>query len=128
MFGRARKPSERADLGRWGERQAERFLRKKGWTRIERNYTCRSGEIDLIMTDPEGTLVFVEVKTRQGEHFQPVETAITPQKKTRMRRAARLFLSSYDTGECPCRFDVVAIVAGPAGAPEIRHYPRAFTM
>jgi putative endonuclease len=126
VFGRASRPKTRADLGRWGERLAERYLRQQGWRRVERNYTCRSGEIDLIMTDPEGALVFIEVKTRQDERFQPVETAITPRKKTRMRRAARFFLSSYDTTDLPCRFDVIAIVASDTGNPEIRHYPGAF--
>ena len=61
--------------------QAEKFLRKKGFKILTRNFNCRTGEIDLIMTDSDGTTVFVEVKTRADEVFADAESAITEVKK-----------------------------------------------
>ena len=54
------------NLGSYGENLARKFLEKKGFKLIEKNFkTPRWGEIDLVMRDGE-TLVFVEVKTRSG--------------------------------------------------------------
>ena len=52
----------RRELGIDGERAAERFLRRLGYTIVERNYRCPLGEIDLVALDRR-TIVFVEVKT-----------------------------------------------------------------
>jgi putative endonuclease len=128
MFGRGKIPVDQAELGRWGERYTQRFLQRQGWRFVARNITCRGGEIDLIMSDPEGALVFVEVKTRGQEDFQPAESAINFPKKQRMRCAARFFLASHDVGERPCRFDVVIVIASPENPVEVRHYPGAFSL
>ena len=117
---------DRQALGVAGEREAERMLKKQGWSTVARNVTYRMGEIDLVMGDPEGTLVFVEVKTRSSETFQPVEHVVTFRKKTRMRRAAKCFLASYKKYNGPCRFDVVVVVANALHPPDVRHYPNAF--
>ena len=53
-------------LGRWGQKQSEKFLRRKGFKTIERNFLCKTGEIDLFMAvadKNDGQLVFVEVNT-----------------------------------------------------------------
>ena len=113
-------------LGRWGEKRCERFLRRKGLKTLSRNFSCKSGEIDLIMVDSDGTVAFVEVKTRASEHFGPSESAITSAKKTRMLRAARYFLATHEIDDRPLRFDVVTIVLGEKGRPQIRHYENAF--
>jgi putative endonuclease len=78
------------------------------------------------MVDTDGTLVFVEVKTRANEDFGPSESAVTSTKKTRMLRAARTFLATHHIEDRPLRFDVVTIVLGEKGQPEIRHYENAF--
>ena len=70
----------------------------------------REWEIDRVMVDTDGTLVFVEVKTRANEDFGPTESAITSNKKTRMLRAARYFLATHTIENRPYRFDVVTIV------------------
>jgi putative endonuclease len=113
-------------LGRWGERKAERYLRRRGLKTLERNARYRLGEIDLVMMDPDGAIVFVEVKTRFDEGFQPVETVITQTKKGRMRNAIRTFVAAHHIEDRPYRCDVVAVVLGPQGWPEIRHYENAF--
>jgi len=113
-------------LGRWGEKRCEKFLKRKGLKTLTRNFSCRSGEIDLVMVDRDGTLVFVEVKTRANEDFSPSESAVTSAKKTRMLRTVRYFLAANDIEDRPFRFDVVTIVLDDKGSPQIRHYENAF--
>ncbi|UCD50948.1 MAG: YraN family protein [Phycisphaerales bacterium] len=127
MFLRRRKLlSDRARLGRWGERRAERFLRGRGLKTLDRNVLCQTGELDLVMVDSDGTLVFVEVKTRADESFVPAEAAISPAKKRRMVRAGHYFMACHDLQERPFRFDVVTVILGCSGRPQIRHYQNAF--
>ncbi|UCD00340.1 MAG: YraN family protein [Phycisphaerales bacterium] len=118
--------ADKGRLGRWGEKRCERFLKRKGLKTLTRNFLCKTGEIDLIMVDSDGTLVFVEVKTRANEDFGASESAVTSAKKTRMFRAARYFLATHEIEQRPCRFDVVTIVLSEKGPAEIRHYENAF--
>lgn len=118
--------ADRRLLGRWGEKRCERFLKRKGFKTLARNFRCKTGEIDRVMVDADGTLVFVEVKTRANEDFGPSESAITSTKRTRMFRAARYFLATHQIEDRPLRFDVVTIVIGKKGRPQIRHYENAF--
>jgi len=127
LFGSRKPPEGAAALGPWGERYVERRLKRRGWRSLARNVSCRGGEIDLIMVDPGGTLVFLEVKTRRRENFQPTETVVTFAKMQRMRCATRYFLSRHDIGNRGCRFDVVIVIAGEKGRPGVRHYEAAFT-
>jgi putative endonuclease len=113
-------------LGKWGEKRCEKFLKRKGLKTLTRNFSCKTGEIDLVMVDRDGTLVFVEVKTRANEDFSPSESAVTVAKKIRMVRAAKYFLSSNDIEDRPCRFDLVTIVLGEKDTGQIRHYENAF--
>jgi putative endonuclease len=127
MWFRKRKAEDSArPLGPWGEKQAERYLKKRGFRLLERNFLCRSGEIDLIMLDQEQTLVFVEVKTRENEAFGAVESVITQAKKTRMIRAARYFLATHRIQDRPLRFDVVCVLKNQDLPSEIRYYDKAF--
>lgn len=107
------------------ERVAETFLRKQGLKPLERNYACKSGEIDLIMKDRD-MLVFVEVRfRRRTNHGSGMET-VGKVKQRRLISAARLFLSSGPRlAEMPCRFDVVS-VTGEAGHPRFDWIRNAF--
>jgi putative endonuclease len=113
-------------LGRWGEKRCEKFLKRKGLKTLTRNFSCKTGEIDLIMVDSDGTLVFIEVKTRANEDFGPSESVVTKTKQTRMLRTARYFLATNNIENRPCRFDVVTIVLGDKDPEQIRHYENAF--
>jgi putative endonuclease len=84
------------------------------------------GEIDLVMVDTDGSIVFVEVKTRADETFEPVESVITSAKKAKLSRTADYFLAVQNIQDRPCRFDFVTIVLGQKGPIQIRHYPNAF--
>ena len=126
LLNRSRLLADRESLGRWGEKRAEKFLRAKGFKTLTRNFSCKTGEIDLVMVDTDSTLVFVEVRTRADELFGPPEQSVTYPKKLRLIRAARYFLASHDIADRPFRFDVVAIVLPPKGPARIEHYQNAF--
>jgi len=98
-------------LGKEGEDRAARFLSKQGYKILERNYRTRTGEIDLIALH-QGTVAFVEVKTRTNNAFGAPELAVTPQKQRRMVKAALGYIKYKKLHQVPCRFDVVAISAG----------------
>jgi len=118
---------DRAALAKWGEKRAQKHLRKQGCTILARNYLCKTGELDLVCADPDGTIVFVEVKTRTAEDFAEPEDSVTASKKQRLSRAAQYFLQTRKIENRPCRFDIVAIVLDQTGPEVIRHYKGAFT-
>ena len=118
--------ADRKKLGRWGEKRCERFLKRKGLKKLARNFSCKTGEIDLIMVDTDRAIVFVEVKTRANESLTPTESVITPAKKSRLYRTARYFLTVHNIEDRPFRFDVVTIVLPPTGPAQLRHYENAF--
>lgn len=95
--------------GRAAEAIATRALQEKGYSILERNFSNRFGEIDIIAKD-KNTLVFVEVKAKTGIEYGIPEEMINPGKLQRIRNMATLYMK----GELiPCRIDVVAIVLGP---------------
>jgi len=126
LFNRRRLLANRELLGRWGERRCEKFLKSKGLKKLTRNFSCKTGEIDLVMTDTDGSIVFVEVKTRADESFGSAEEVITSSKRNKLSRTARYFLATHNIENRPFRFDVVTIVVGQAGPAQIRHYKNAF--
>jgi putative endonuclease len=113
-------------LGRWAEKRCEKYLRRKGLKKLARNFTCKTGEIDLVMVDTDGSIVFVEVKARADESLTPAESVITPSKKSKLTRTARYFLATNNIDNRPFRFDIVTIILGQSGPPQIRHYRNAF--
>lgn len=114
-------------IGAWGESIAAEYLQKKHYKLIASNYSCRFGEIDLIVTNKE-YLVFVEVKLRKSAKFAMALEHVDAYKQNRIRTTAELYLSEYPTQLQP-RFDVIEIYA-PEGMetkkPEIHHLEDAF--
>jgi len=88
-------------------------LQRKGYRCIARNFHCRYGEIDLIVTREKRTLAFVEVRYRRSADFgHPAET-VSLQKQARIKRSAACFLlQKRKYSMLSCRFDVIAIYAG----------------
>jgi putative endonuclease len=126
LLNRCKLLADRKKLGQWGERRCESFLKKKGFRKLARNFSCRSGEIDLIMVDSEGAIIFVEVRTKTDEGFSPPEESVTYSKKEKLLRTARYFLAAHSIENRPFRFDVVTIVLGQSGPARIKHYENAF--
>ena len=113
-------------LGRWGETHCEKFLKRQGYAFVARNFACKSGELDLIMCSDQGSLIFVEVKTRRSEEFAPAQSAVNYKKRKKMASTARWFTNQYDLKDRLMRFDVMAVVLGEKGPVEVRHYKNAF--
>jgi putative endonuclease len=126
LLNRRKLLSDRARLGRWSEKRCERFLKARGMRTLDRNYRCKVGELDLVMVDADGSIVFVEVRSRTDESFAPVEASITRAKRAHVGQAARCFLAAHKIEDRPLRFDVVTLVLGRAGPPNIQYYPNAF--
>jgi putative endonuclease len=105
-------------LGKEGEDRAAQFLTKKGYTILERNYSTKSGEIDLVALH-NGEVVFVEVKTRTSDAYGAPELAVNPRKQLRMIKAALGYIKYKKLHQMPCRFDVVAITAADGNQVEL---------
>jgi putative endonuclease len=104
----------RAATGLAAEDRALRLLESHGLRLVTRNYRVargpsrHGGEIDLILRDRDGTLVFVEVRARRDRRAGGAAASIGPAKRARLLYAARSYLAQLDRVP-PCRFDVVAI-------------------
>ena len=93
------------------ENQALQHLQRAGLTLIQRNYRTPGrggGEIDLIMREPDGTTVFVEVRRRASSSHGGAAASISFTKQRRIVFAARHYLMRLSKLP-PCRFDVVSL-------------------
>ena len=88
------------------EDSALAYLLKQGLQLRTRNFRCKVGEIDLIMSERD-TLVFIEVRKRSSMRYGGAAGSVTPAKQARLIRAAHLYLAHYRAMP-PCRFDVIA--------------------
>jgi putative endonuclease len=105
---------QKKELGKKGEEIALRFLKKRGYRIIEKNYVCKMGEMDIIAKEKD-TLVFVEVKTRTSTIFGPPQLAVNPTKQMQLSKVALSYLKAKQLEDVKARFDVVAILLGPKG-------------
>jgi putative endonuclease len=97
------------------ESRAQEFLQRQRLRFVARNVSCRGGEIDLVMRERDGALVFVEVRARAQRRYGGAAASIGWQKKQRIVRAAQHFLVtrvSHLRDQPACRFDVIAFEAG----------------
>jgi putative endonuclease len=115
----------RQSLGKHGEDLAVRELERRGYEILARRFRTRCGEIDIIARDGD-VLVFVEVKARAGAECGTAAEAVTPHKQRQVVRMATAYLAAHETGDRPCRFDVVAIDWDNRETAEIRVFPSAF--
>lgn len=103
------------------EEQAARWLAQNGFELLERNFSCRQGEIDLVAREG-ACLVFVEVKYRRSSTAGHPAESVTRRKQRKIALAAGYYCLKHrilDT--CPCRFDVITILGD-----EVEHIRNAF--
>lgn len=93
-------------IGRLAEDLAAEELQKKGFKILQRNFSNRFGEIDIIAQDKD-ILVFVEVKAKKGIEFGLPEEMVNASKLNKIRHMATIYMKGESL---PCRIDVVAIV------------------
>ena len=101
------------ERGNRGEEIAIGELTRRGYRIIERNYRCRLGEVDVIAVK-EGTIVFVEVKTRRSDDYGSPEMSVTARKQRQLVKVALSYLQHRNLLDRDARFDVVAVEFGSA--------------
>jgi putative endonuclease len=113
--------------GRRGEDLAHRFLQRRGYTIVARNYRARSGmaELDIVAREGE-TVAVVEVKTRSGGEHGPPERAIGSDKRRKLFRGAREYIRRSGAEWSQVRFDVVTVIL--TRPPAIEHYRDVFPL
>jgi putative endonuclease len=117
MFSRRGAATDKQQRGDAAEAQALAHLQGRGLTLVERNYRvargphARGGEVDLILRERDGTLVFVEVRARADARHGGAAASVGAAKRASLVLAARHYLLRF-AAPPPCRFDVVAIDAG----------------
>ncbi len=125
----ASEDTEQSSSGVWGEAQAERALRQKGYAILGRRvHVGRRDELDLVARDG-AVLVFVEVKTRKTEAFGRPDAAVNHAKRHYLSRAAVRYLKHLRQPPHAFRFDVVEVIGtADTPAPLIRHIENAFPL
>ena len=114
------------DTGELGEQIARRHLQRKGYAIVASNWSSIYGELDIVATR-DGTLVFVEVKTRRSANTESALAGITPAKHERIVSAAWHYLQEHDLDpDLLWRIDVIAIALQPHRPPLIDHVEDAF--
>jgi putative endonuclease len=90
------------------EQMALEYLLVHGLRLRQRNYSCRMGEIDLIMQDGE-YLVFVEVRYRAHDDYGPALVSVTTSKQRKIMKTAVLYAQYHNLyNSCPMRFDIIS--------------------
>ena len=112
-------------LGKTGEDFACRALRRRGYEILDRRYRTRAGELDIIARE-NGTLVFVEVKTRSSPRFGHPFDAVTRAKQRKLVAMADDYLMRKGWQGRPCRFDVVGLSMRETGRPSVEIVTNAF--
>lgn len=114
------------ELGFRGEEAAARFLMRRGYVILERNWTCFAGEADIIALD-EDVLVFIEVKTRRGIEKGFPSEAVGKAKRERYEKIALAYVQEHFLCDATLRFDVISIVALCDDRACVKHHVGAFS-
>lgn len=102
-------------VGQQAELYARTYLEKRGLIWLASNFSCRAGEIDLIMKTSKGELVFIEVRRRSSEKFGGAAASVTVGKQKKIIKTAALYLlKNPNQGQHGVRFDVLAFDGKPA--------------
>ena len=95
-------------IGKIGEDIAESYLIKNNYEIIERNFSCRQGEIDII-AKYKNEIVFIEVKTRSNNKYGNPIDAVTYFKKDHMLKSIQYYLFSKKLENCFIRIDIIEV-------------------
>ena len=117
------------ERGENGEDIAYNYLKSKGYSIINKNYSCKLGEIDIIALDDskfESEIVFVEVKTRINQNCGAPADAVDKFKAQHILKVAEFFLMVNKLEDFSCRFDVIEVLTDRANCARIHHIKNAF--
>lgn len=115
--------TQKRELGNKGEDEAVRYLAKKGYSVVARNWATKFGEIDIIAKKRDGAYVFVEVKTvRAGGYVRPEEN-ITYKKLQRFLRTIEMYLrAARASDQMPWQMDAITVTIDEGGVYDIKHW------
>jgi len=117
----------RKQLGALGEERAAQYLEGLGYRIRERNWRCRTGEIDII-AESGPLLIFVEVRTRSGNRaFGTPQESVDYRKQQQVAGTAQVYIHRCQLQELQPRFDVISVMTDKAGGSiSIEHIENAF--
>lgn len=95
-------------VGRFGEDEAEKYLKQKGYKILERNFSCKRGEIDIIALD-KNEIVFIEIKARISLKYGLPSEAVTKYKLKHIYKTAEYYLYSRNLQNENTRIDVIEV-------------------
>ncbi len=122
------RPSKRKfvmTLGQRGEILGWKYLQDQGYEILEKNYRCKTGEIDVVARK-NGRILFIEIKTRSGESFGTPEEAVDLRKQGRLVRAAEEYLARKGLETGKTGFEVLSVRWKSGEEPEFRLIAEAF--
>lgn len=95
-------------IGKFGEDEAEKYLKQKGYKIIERNFSCKCGEIDIIALD-KNEIVFIEIKARASLKYGLPSEAVTKYKLKHIYKTAEYYLYTRKLQNQNTRIDVIEV-------------------
>jgi putative endonuclease len=104
-------------LGAAAEQFAARYLRSRGYRVCEMNYTCATGEADIV-AEEGGALVFVEVKARRSADFGAPRQQVGPRKRRALSRVAECYCEQHRLSDRSIRFDIAEVALDERGEPQ----------
>lgn len=114
------------EVGNFGESLSKKYLKEKGYLIIEENFSCPTGEIDIIALHDK-YLCFIEVKTRYTHKFGSPLESITLSKQRKIIRTAQYFMCKKNLHKFFCRFDALEIIfTDQTSFPKLNHIKNAF--
>lgn len=117
--------NSRRNFGNFGEDMIAAWLTQRSYTVLERNYTTRWGEIDLI-AKKDDVIAFIEVKTRKKIYFS-VATVVTRTKQKKIIRTAHHYILAHHLNEKIFRFDVATVTPDENNQYHVDYIENAFT-
>lgn len=96
-------------LGELGEEIACKYIQSKGMLLLQKNFSCKAGEIDIIAKDKEN-IVFIEVKTRTSDKYGKPSEAVSIAKQRKIVKTALWYMSQKHLFDYMSRFDVIELL------------------
>lgn len=111
MRARVIRASNTQAAGKLAEQAAAIYLENHGLQKVEENFRCKLGELDLIMQDAR-CMVFVEVRFRKSDRYGSAASTVTVAKQNKLRKTAQFYLKARNLQNAAVRFDVIGMKPG----------------
>ena len=96
------------EIGKLGENEAAKYLQEKGYKILDKNFSCKRGEIDIIALEKD-EIVFIEIKSRENTKYGLPSEAVDKRKLEHIYKTAEYYLYTRNLQSQKCRIDVIEI-------------------